>query len=100
MDGWMFLAEVRSRPGGSLPAIAVSAYAGDAERARSHEVGFDAHLAKPIELDELTGIIGRLVAAERDRSSAGNGAGRAAGGSASATATKSPATATAREPSS
>ncbi|HEY8513962.1 MAG TPA: ATP-binding protein [Candidatus Binatia bacterium] len=72
-DGWTFLSEVRQRPGRRVPAIAVSAYAGEAERARSIAVGFDAHLAKPIELDELTSVIAELTR-RRSHGSAGSSA--------------------------
>jgi signal transduction histidine kinase/DNA-binding response OmpR family regulator len=81
-DGWSFLSYVRAGSGASIPAIAVSAYAGDAERARSRAAGFDVHLAKPVELDELTGVIAELTARRRragDVSGAGERSPLAAG---------------------
>lgn len=38
--------------------IALSGYAGPSDRARSSEAGFDLHLAKPVDPDELMKIIG------------------------------------------
>lgn len=55
-DGYMLIARVRALTedeGGRTPAIAVTAYAGRADRNRAIEAGFDAHYAKPIDLDAL-----------------------------------------------
>ena len=55
-DGYMLIARVRALPheeGGRTPAVAVTAFAGRADRARALEAGFDAHYAKPIDIDAL-----------------------------------------------
>jgi signal transduction histidine kinase/CheY-like chemotaxis protein len=57
-DGYSFLRRVRAAPDGELPyAIALTAYAGSEERDRAREAGFDAHAAKPIDLDALLVVI-------------------------------------------
>src|SRR5690606_21138636 len=55
-DGSTLVRRVRARPreqGGHLPAAALSAHVRAEERARALLAGFDLHVAKPIELDEL-----------------------------------------------
>jgi CheY-like chemotaxis protein/anti-sigma regulatory factor (Ser/Thr protein kinase) len=54
--------EIRARlPRESVRLIAVTGYGQPEDRARSAEAGFDAHLVKPVELDELRETIERLV---------------------------------------
>ena len=43
--------------GGHIPAIALTAYAGAADRRRALLAGFQAHLPKPVEPDELVAVI-------------------------------------------
>lgn len=60
-DGYMLIRRVRALgadEGGLTPAVAVTAYAGRADRRRALEAGFDDHYAKPIDLDKL---VERLV---------------------------------------
>jgi CheY-like chemotaxis protein len=55
-DGYMLIGRVRALPadrGGRTPAIAVTAYAGRADRDRALDAGFDAHFSKPIDIDSL-----------------------------------------------
>ena len=49
LDGFQTLAELRTRPGATMPVVAVTAYAmvGDEERVR--RAGFDGFITKPIE---------------------------------------------------
>jgi len=57
-DGYSLLRRVRRLPGGDLPyAIALTAYAGSEERDRTRKAGFDAHAAKPIDLEALLVVI-------------------------------------------
>ena len=63
-DGWALIEQVRTRSqarGGKTPAIAVTAGASEADIAHSLLSGFDAHLPKPIEVDELVRTIARFV---------------------------------------
>lgn len=55
-DGYMLIGRVRKlapERGGRTPAIAVTAYAGQADRARAMEAGFDLHFSKPVDIDLL-----------------------------------------------
>jgi len=63
-DGYSLIRRIRDWPpeaGGLTPAIAVSAYAREEDRIRSHSAGFQMHLAKPFEPIELTTAIERLT---------------------------------------
>ncbi len=69
-DGYTLLEQVRRRPaadGGSVPAIALTAYAGVEHSRRATRAGFQVHFAKPFESEELIEVIARL--AEEPRSS-------------------------------
>jgi PAS domain S-box-containing protein len=64
MDGYMLIRQVRALPskqGGQIPAIALTAYAGDFNQQQALEAGFQKHIAKPIEPDELIKTIATLV---------------------------------------
>jgi CheY-like chemotaxis protein len=59
-DGYTLIGRVRALcagEGGRTPAIAVTAYAGRADRKRALDAGFDAHFAKPIDIDALVGTL-------------------------------------------
>ncbi|MEP6487601.1 ATP-binding protein [Microcoleus vaginatus] len=56
MDGYMLVRQVRTLPpeqGGQIPAIALTAYAGDFDRKQALAAGFQHHVAKPVEANEL-----------------------------------------------
>ncbi|PYS49445.1 MAG: hybrid sensor histidine kinase/response regulator [Acidobacteria bacterium] len=62
MDGYELLRELRRLPGlKDVPAIAVSGYAMEEDRERASSAGFIAHLAKPINVDELFALIQKLT---------------------------------------
>ena len=63
-DGYSLIRKIRARPvdhGGRTPAIALTAYAGDVNRQRALEAGFQQHLTKPADPNELAQTIIRLV---------------------------------------
>ncbi|MBO3458065.1 response regulator [Aetokthonos hydrillicola Thurmond2011] len=63
-DGYNLIQQVRTLPprlGGDIPAIALTAYAGEKNRTQAIAAGFQRHLAKPIIPEELTNIILELV---------------------------------------
>ncbi len=65
MDGYMLMQQVRTLPpeqGGQIPAIALSAYAGDANQRQALQAGFQQHIAKPVEPGELIQAIVALLA--------------------------------------
>ncbi|GAB1541220.1 hypothetical protein NUACC21_38900 [Scytonema sp. NUACC21] len=64
VDGYMLLRQLRAMPpeqGGALPAIALTAYAGDYDRQKALAAGFQLHVAKPIEPEQLVRAIRSLV---------------------------------------
>ncbi len=63
-DGYTLIRQVRSlstAEGGKIPAIAVTAYAGDKDRHEAITAGFQRHMSKPIIPDELVNVIVELV---------------------------------------
>jgi two-component system CheB/CheR fusion protein len=59
-DGYALIQAIRSldpERGGALPAVAVTAYAGLRERARAFELGYGWHVAKPVDPDQLLGVV-------------------------------------------
>jgi signal transduction histidine kinase/CHASE1-domain containing sensor protein/ActR/RegA family two-component response regulator len=66
-DGYGLIQKVRSLENGEtekIPAVAITAYAKDEDRARALSAGFQIYLAKPVELTELISVVER--AARRD----------------------------------
>jgi CheY-like chemotaxis protein len=55
-----------------LPAIAVTAYAGDRDRDAALAAGFQAHLPKPLDIEMLRSTVRRLAAPAADDSSGPN----------------------------
>jgi PAS domain S-box-containing protein len=61
MDGYEVARRLRQLPVPVSPRIvALSGYGQDADRRRSAEAGFDAHLVKPLDLPELEALLARL----------------------------------------
>ncbi|HEY9762643.1 MAG TPA: PAS domain S-box protein, partial [Trichocoleus sp.] len=68
MDGYMMMRQVRDFPpeqGGQIPAIALTAYAGDFNQQRALEAGFQKHLSKPVEPDQVLEAIAGLLKGKR-----------------------------------
>ncbi len=64
VDGYALLRQVRGLPperGGGVPAIALTAYASEADGARARAAGFQAHVTKPLDPDALTAAVAELV---------------------------------------
>jgi len=57
MDGYQFARAMRERLGGGVRLIALTGYGSEADRQRSAEAGFDAHLTKPVDIDRLLTLI-------------------------------------------
>lgn len=57
MDGYHFARELRERLGSGVRLIALTGYGTAADRQRSADAGFDAHLTKPVDLDRLLALI-------------------------------------------
>ncbi|MBO0859612.1 MAG: PAS domain S-box protein [Chloracidobacterium sp.] len=63
-DGYDLIHEIRSRDaerGGKIPAVAVTAYARAEDRVRVLAAGFQMHIAKPIDPDELIAVVASLT---------------------------------------
>ncbi|BAU11077.1 multi-sensor hybrid histidine kinase [Leptolyngbya sp. NIES-3755] len=60
LDGYELLQQVRAQSI-FIPAIALTAYAGGSDQQRAIKAGFQAHLAKPIEPDQLLSIAASLL---------------------------------------
>ncbi|MDX2216855.1 MAG: PAS domain S-box protein [Oculatellaceae cyanobacterium bins.114] len=64
MDGYELIRRVRRLPpeqGGQIPAIALTAYAGELDQQQAIAAGFQQHLAKPIEPTALVRAIATLL---------------------------------------
>ena len=62
-SGYDLIRQVRSlapEKGGTVPAVALTAYAASADRRRALLAGFHVHLSKPVEPDELLAVIASL----------------------------------------
>jgi PAS domain S-box-containing protein len=60
-DGYTLVQRLRA-DGFRLPAVAVTAYGSSDERVRALASGFDAHVAKPVQAEELVAVVHRLIA--------------------------------------
>jgi signal transduction histidine kinase/CheY-like chemotaxis protein len=66
-DGLAFIRKVRALPpmeGGRVPAAALTAYASSNDRTQALLAGFDMHVPKPVQPDELVAVVARLAGRE------------------------------------
>ncbi|MEG4145598.1 PAS domain S-box protein [Microcoleus sp. Pol12B5] len=64
IDGYMLISQVRqlsTQEGGEIPAIALTAYAGEANQQQALAAGFQRHLPKPVEPETLVETIEKLL---------------------------------------
>jgi PAS domain S-box-containing protein len=64
MDGYMLMCQIRGlslEQGGQIPAIALTAYAGELDRQQASAAGFQHHIAKPLDLEMLVSTVAKLV---------------------------------------
>jgi len=64
VDGYQFARELRSLPserGGRTPLVALTAYTSPQDRRRAMDAGYDQHLSKPVDADELMRVLERLT---------------------------------------
>ena len=62
-DGYTLIQKVRARladQGGKMPAIALTAYAREEDRDRALAAGFQMHMAKPVNPDQLVAVVNSL----------------------------------------
>ena len=69
VDGYTFMRKVRAMkpPVNGIPAIALTAYAGEEDSRQAIAAGFTAHIAKPITLTQLVRAITKAVGEGRKR---------------------------------
>ncbi len=68
VDGYKLMRQIRAFPpqqGGQIPAIALSAYAGEYDQKLALAAGFQQHIAKPVEPDRLIETIVTLLGRNR-----------------------------------
>jgi CheY-like chemotaxis protein len=63
-SGVDLMRELRSR-GHAFPAIALSGYGQEKDLAQSRSAGFQAHLVKPVDIDDLLKAVDRAAAQEQ-----------------------------------
>jgi PAS domain S-box-containing protein len=67
-DGYMLIRTLRTREDERklrrVPAVAVTAYASTSDREKALAAGFDQHVAKPIDPEDLTRLVARLAHGE------------------------------------
>ncbi|HLP88728.1 MAG TPA: ATP-binding protein [Nostocaceae cyanobacterium] len=64
IDGYTFIKQVRNwtaEQGGEIPAIALTAYAGEYDRSKATDAGFQLHVPKPVMPEDLVNAIARVV---------------------------------------
>jgi len=62
-DGYALIRRIRQRSaqaGGDVPAIALTAYAGQIDREKALAAGYQAHVAKPFDPSALVALVRRL----------------------------------------
>jgi CheY-like chemotaxis protein/anti-sigma regulatory factor (Ser/Thr protein kinase) len=63
MDGYMLLRQIRALPEGKqIPAVALTAYAGETDQQQAIAAGFQRHIAKPIDPEVVITLVTALVA--------------------------------------
>lgn len=61
-DGYTLINKIRQLPQGkTIPAIAITAYAGEVNQKNSLDAGFNRHINKPIDIFELINTINLLM---------------------------------------
>ena len=69
-DGYSLIRKIRALKSkySQIPALALTAYAGQEDVKRAHQAGFQAHMAKPVDENKLALAIARLAKKAPDRS--------------------------------
>jgi len=64
VNGYSLIRSIRSMPedhGGTIPAVALTAYAREGDRERAYTAGFQAHVTKPVDPDMLAAVVASLA---------------------------------------
>ncbi|MET0647826.1 MAG: response regulator [Pyrinomonadaceae bacterium] len=74
LDGWGLLREMRAdERTRAVPCVAVTAFAGNQDRARALEAGFDAYISKPFRAKELIELVNSFARRDGKRGDSGGG---------------------------
>jgi CheY-like chemotaxis protein len=60
LDGYEVARQVRALPGSPPRLVALTGYSDPEDRRRAEQAGFDAHVVKPVDPDDLTRLLARL----------------------------------------
>jgi signal transduction histidine kinase len=61
LDGYEVARRIRAQPWGrTITLVALTGWGQESDRRRSGEAGFDSHMVKPLDLDKLMELLGRL----------------------------------------
>lgn len=62
MDGYEVARRIRAEPwGASIMLVAVTGWSPDSHGSSSKDAGFDTHLVKPVDPQQLTAVLARIV---------------------------------------
>ena len=62
-DGYALAKRIRDQPGlAGLKLVALTGYGSEGDRAQAFASRFDEHLVKPVAIDRLMDVLGRLLA--------------------------------------
>ena len=61
MDGYELIERLRERTGRRIPAVAITGYDSEEDRARAAASGFDGHVVKPFGVATLVDLVRRVV---------------------------------------
>jgi len=61
LDGFEVARQIRAALGQAVLLVALSGYTQEEDRRRAYEAGFNAHLPKPVELEELNRVLGGVA---------------------------------------
>jgi CheY-like chemotaxis protein len=68
MDGYALMRQIQllaAEQGGTIPAIALTAYAGEYDQKRALAAGFLLHISKPVEPDKLVAVVTQMLRSDR-----------------------------------
>jgi signal transduction histidine kinase/ActR/RegA family two-component response regulator len=74
-DGYALLRKIRALPaerGGLIPAVALTGYASLQDRALALAAGYQAHLSKPVDIDELLDLVKNILDKEESSKNMSN----------------------------
>jgi CheY-like chemotaxis protein len=61
-DGYELISRLRAMPGGrAVPAVALTALARGEDRTRALQAGFQMHVTKPVDFNELVAVVQNLA---------------------------------------